>query len=240
MAGGTTSALAAAAVAGQSAPTPAASTQGYPSSFLQHQALQGLHSPQQAQALGQAHAMQAAAYMQAMQMNAAAVAAAGNRGQGMPWGYNPYLFPPYGNPYGGYQQQPGMDYAAQAAAAAAAQGAFGATAGASQAQLEAVQAKLAAAHLQAVQATQGALGGGAGNLGQYGAGAGSAKAQQKGHTTPTASPLLRPAPGGMPPGKKAPPPLEAAAAASEVGMLKPKDGDAGKEEGEDEAGCSQS
>mmetsp|Transcript_40698 Transcript_40698/g.80392 ORF Transcript_40698/g.80392 Transcript_40698/m.80392 type:complete len:568 (+) Transcript_40698:119-1822(+) len=97
------------------------------------------HTQAQAQAIGQAYAMQAATYMQAMALasrgspGAAAMAAAGGAyGGSLPWGYNPYMFP-YGHPCGGggnaYSQH--MDY--------------GMASMAGQAQLEVAQAKLRAA-----------------------------------------------------------------------------------------------
>jgi len=98
------SATAGKAAAGQSVTAPApGAAKGFPASLFPAQS--------QAQALTQAHAMQA--YMQAMSMNAAAAVAAANRGyKGIPWGYNPYAAA-YMNPYGGggAGYTPPLDYA---------------------------------------------------------------------------------------------------------------------------------
>jgi len=89
---------------------------------------------QSAHAHAQAQAMHAAAYMQALQMNAA-----GRGYPGLPMGYNPFLFP-YGNPYG----YPGLDSMPPGACAGLGAG-RGLDAAPSVAALTAMQARLAAA-----------------------------------------------------------------------------------------------
>lgn len=206
--------------ASQAATPSAAGTRGFPASLLQQQA------PSPA-ALGQAQQMiQAAAYMQAMSMNAAAAAAAGRGGYGagLPWGYNPYLFP-YANPYGAYPPAAAMDYGPGAAQ----------------------QAKLAAAQAAVNTATAAGLPGGAGLAGLGGAfGAGSglaqslrpdAKALAKQQAT-AASPPQRPTAAGA-----AAKPFDGAAAAAAAAAASgevAKGGGKDDGEGEDEAGCAQS
>mmetsp|Transcript_10543 Transcript_10543/g.28616 ORF Transcript_10543/g.28616 Transcript_10543/m.28616 type:complete len:600 (-) Transcript_10543:80-1879(-) len=251
--------LAAAASAGQSGMAPAAGGQ-YPASFLQQQG----NPSSQAQALGQAaYAMQAAAYMQAMSMNAAAVAARGAYGNNLaPWGYNPFLFPPY--TYGGaYPPNPDYNTAAQAP---------GTKKAAAQAKLAAAQAAASAASglTTGLGATGAGLGAGLNSYGAAaagrgpGAGAGLGGAAAVGKAAARASPKVAPKAAPMPvspqlrasmPGPVAGPavltakkaPLEGIAAQASVEALTKTNlqvaaaKDEGEKEGEeDDAGCSQS
>jgi len=205
------------------------------------------HTQAQAQALGQAYAMQAATYMQAM-----ALASRGSPGGGLPWGYNPYMFP-YGHPCGGggnaYSQH--LDY--------------GMASMAGQAQLEVAQAKLRAAQaaLNMASGERGAGGSGAaGRQAQAAAAAAAAataaaaaapsragaqasgKAKAKANPMPKAVPKTSPTPQ---PATLAQPKASLPVAASPVALAQPKAPlpvavalpTAATEE-EDDAGCAQS
>jgi len=222
-----------AAATGQ-AGTSSASSGQYPPSFLQQQS----NGPTQA-ALGQAaYAMQAAAYMQAMSINAAAAAASrGAYGNSLSaWGYNPYLFPPYAYA-GAYPANLDFNVASQAAIASNATAAASPGVGAS------------GAGLSSRYANSGAAGRGAGR------GPGVGKAAPKVPAMPVSPQLRASLTGGPATGaaalsaKKAS--LEPSVAQAGVEVLAkadmvsqvaraPKEEADAKNDEEDEAGCSQS
>lgn len=210
LAGGKGAAASSARQAAGAAGAQASASGGSAQSFLSAQnAAAG-----QAQSLSQqAHAMQAAAYMQ-LSMNAAAAAAARNGypgGMPPPWGYNPYLFPPYGNPYaGGYPNSLDYSMGAQALQGKAAVDGAGAATAAPAAGFGRGGAK-AAAKAKAVAPPA---------------------AVQAGH--PGSSAPKAPLHEAKPPAVAVEAPLKAAPSQSREAVAE------GKQQEEDEAGCSQS